>query len=400
MAPLVSTPPGAAPPPSPTPESAPATSQTVASAAVSLSPTAPVSTPFLRTWVDESSIAVGSSAADPETSLWTFVGNASIVSPEVTVPQPVALDLGASSARRSAIAPTTVLTVEVAPPVRGSSRWFLISVLRCGGASLCPLRFQTFNKRELVTVLTRTLDAIDPVIAPDDSSSLPRVGEGNGEAASSEPVALNDGASPARAPPCIIDWSDHLERAQADLWRAVFVTVYGDHPNISIEDLKQTIASRFDLFVDTLVLHRAGIDLYILFVDDEATAVRLESAGPPQGSGVVRIHCHRWTRQAIASGAALPSLVDVELCGIPAHAWAWEMSTAESQLNPFGWPQRLDHATRNREDYSVFRVSAWCFKPEEVPRSRDLHIFRGRRGSQPCTTRGSQPCTTPSTSRW
>lgn len=75
-----------------------------------------------------------------------------------------------------------------------------------------------------------------------------------------------------------------------------------------------------------------------------------------------------------AEGVALPSLVDVELRGIPAHAW--EMSTAESLLNPYGWPQFLHQYTRNRDDYSMFRLSAWCFNPTTFPASRDLHIAK------------------------
>ncbi|KAK3153467.1 hypothetical protein QOZ80_2BG0173580 [Eleusine coracana subsp. coracana] len=434
---------GAAPPPSPTPESTPdsvATSQTVASATVSLSPTAPVSTPSLsplacpfrpggrskeQRW-SGSNPAFGNSS-DPASeshaertyrdvvlSVASVAGSADslplpkeklpvriLLRSAVLVPQALEPDADGwmrvesqSDCRRRIQRPRRPVPVDLRGRCfncfsGGHCAAACCSRPRCfkcqeighrsydcpnprGGAS-GQGQFSSVSDQRTSVWRRITLPAEIPV----NQVERPLLMAGNvldiqQAGAGDEPVALNDGASPARAPPCIIGWSDRLERAHADLRRAVFATVYGDYPNLSIADLKQTIASRFDLSVDTLVLRHAGNDLYILFVDDEATAVRLESAGPPHGSGVVRIHYRCWTRQAIASGAALPSLVDVELHGIPAHAW--EMSTAESLLNPFGWPQRLDHATRNREDYSIFRVSAWCFKPKEVPRSRELHI--------------------------
>lgn len=50
------------------------------------------------------------------------------------------------------------------------------------------------------------------------------------------------------------------------------------------------------------------------------------------------------------------------------------MTTAESLLAPFNWPQVLHPSTRNREDYSVFCLSPWCLKPTDVPRRRDLQV--------------------------
>ncbi|CAO2163824.1 unnamed protein product [Urochloa humidicola] len=196
---------------------------------------------------------------------------------------------------------------------------------------------------------------------------------GNGRDTSPAPPARDDGVSPARGPPCVIDWSTHLARAEADLRRAVFVTVVGDISGLTTMDLKEVVASAFVLNPDSLEFRRSSQDhTYIMFVEDDATIVRITNAGPTPGSGGLQLHCRRWSRQAFAEGAPLPLLVDVELRGIPAHAW--EMSTAESMLSPYGWPHLLQPGTRNRDDYSVFRVSAWCFNPREIPRVRDLHI--------------------------
>lgn len=201
-------------------------------------------------------------------------------------------------------------------------------------------------------------------------------GEGNSRDTPLPTPVAEDGIPLARGPPCIIDWSEHLARAEAELHKAVFVTVLqpGDVPfDGDLEVAKMAVASAFDLERDTLALRRASqAAMFILFLEAEATVGRLVNAGPTSGLGGLRLVCRRWTRQAFVEGVALPSLVDVELRGIPAHAW--EMATAESVLNPYGWPQLLHSDTRNREDYSVFRLTTWCFDPAVIPASQNLHI--------------------------
>lgn len=68
----------------------------------------------------------------------------------------------------------------------------------------------------------------------------------------------------------------------------------------------------------------------------------------------------------------LPKLVDVDIHGIPAHAW--DVSTTDSLLNSFGWIKEVHDSTREQEDYSSFRVKAWCFHPDRLPSRRDLVI--------------------------
>ncbi|CAN6227693.1 unnamed protein product [Urochloa humidicola] len=196
---------------------------------------------------------------------------------------------------------------------------------------------------------------------------------GNRWDASPTPLAPDDGVPPAHGPPCIIDWSAQLTRAEAELRRAVIVTVVGEIEGIAISQPKEIVANSFVLNTESMEFRRSSRDhTFIIFVEDEATITRLTNAGPTPGPGGLQLHCLRWSRHAFAEGDALPVLAKVELRGIPAHAW--EMSTAESLLSPFGWPHLLHSETRNREDYSMFRLSAWCFKPSEIPRARVLHI--------------------------
>lgn len=186
------------------------------------------------------------------------------------------------------------------------------------------------------------------------------------------PPASDDGVPPALGPPCVIDWSGQLARAEADLRLAVLVTVISSNP-VDLATAMAAVNEAFNLDGNTSVLRRSHMEnVFILFVADEATVSSLIHAGPTTGPGEIRLLCRRWSRQAFAEGDSLPALVDVTFRGVPAHAW--EMGTAEALLSPYGWPQTLHPETRDREDYSMFRVTAWCFNPRSVPRSRVLHV--------------------------
>ena len=68
----------------------------------------------------------------------------------------------------------------------------------------------------------------------------------------------------------------------------------------------------------------------------------------------------------------LPSLVDVELSGIPAHAW--ELDLAEHMLDEWCWVCELHPDTVDQRDYSSFRLKAWCSQPELIPMELELVI--------------------------
>lgn len=129
-----------------------------------------------------------------------------------------------------------------------------------------------------------------------------------GRDTSSVSLALNDGIPPARGlrPACVIDWSNHLARAEADLRLAMLVTVVSLSAGPAMDDLEATkamVASSFNLARDNLVLRRCHIEnVYILLVEDEATVSRLVHADPISGPGEIRLLCRHWTRQAFAEG--------------------------------------------------------------------------------------------------
>lgn len=58
--------------------------------------------------------------------------------------------------------------------------------------------------------------------------------------------------------------------------------------------------------------------------------------------------------------------------GVLTHAY--EVSTADNLLNPFGWIKEVHESTHTPEDYSSFMVKAWCFSPELLPPQCNLVI--------------------------
>jgi hypothetical protein len=106
------------------------------------------------------------------------------------------------------------------------------------------------------------------------------------------------------------------------------------------------------------------------------------------GAGV--FHCprfslqfKRWSRLAHASSSELPFLLDVELRGIPAHAWS--RSTAERILGESCWVADVLPSTMAKQDLSSYKLKAWSFAPDRLPQAMELSLLN--RHAPPLTTR-------------
>jgi hypothetical protein len=65
---------------------------------------------------------------------------------------------------------------------------------------------------------------------------------------SASSVASREGIRP---PPCIIDWSDQVARAEEDLANAVVVSVINDGPLAAVEEVAEVIAARIEVVVSS-----------------------------------------------------------------------------------------------------------------------------------------------------
>jgi hypothetical protein len=171
--------------------------------------------------------------------------------------------------------------------------------------------------------------------------------------------------------PCIIGWSNKLSASEDDLRTAVVLTIISDLviPPVEIAAL---LAPRLIINETSLVIRRISASSLLLILPDMAKADLLVIRWPLIRTVSFSVICKRWARFLGASGVALPFLVDLEIGGIPVHAW--ETSTVEHILSPYAWIHQVHQETLALQDLSCFRCSAWCTDPSTIPASRDLWI--------------------------
>jgi hypothetical protein len=209
----------------------------------------------------------------------------------------------------------------------------------------------------------------------------PRFRRGHGDGQSDPAMVVVQQPGPAQVPvrgdvppPCIIDWSDQLASGEEDLANAIMVSVISDVPLVSAGEVAAVIAAMIDVAASSLVLRRASPSSFLLVLPDLVLVERLIGIQQPVRSlgGGLSLLCKRWNRLAGALGRVLPSLIDVELRGIPAHVW--ETSTADRLLCPYAWIQQVHPDTLGLLDLSSFRCLAWCSDLSKLPSSRDLWV--------------------------
>lgn len=150
------------------------------------------------------------------------------------------------------------------------------------------------------------------------------------------------------------------------------VLVVGDLATTLVDVLAAELYGRYGLPTRSLEVHCLGPADYMLVFADEATAIVVYNEGRPLQFLGVSLHLRWWSSFSKATGVTLPDLVDVELRGVPAHAW--ELKTAEHLLDEWCWIRNVHPDTIVRWDYSVFSVFAWSLRPESIPAAIDLVI--------------------------
>ena len=107
-----------------------------------------------------------------------------------------------------------------------------------------------------------------------------------------------------KPPPCIIDWTEQVARAEEDLANAVTVSVIGNEPLAAVEEVAAVIMDRIDVVASSLVLRQASSSSYLLILPDIALVERLVGLWQPISSSGFnfRLLCKRWSRLAGAQG--------------------------------------------------------------------------------------------------
>jgi len=144
-------------------------------------------------------------------------------------------------------------------------------------------------------------------------------------------VALSSAAGAPVIPRRVLHRSDHLSRNEDALRCALVITLLGGSGDGELEFIRATVAHRFEIDEARLTLHPWGPSSFILILPNEELAGIVYNEGRPIVTTTGRLHVMRWTRFLQASAASLSVAVEVELEGIPAHAW--ELATADVLLD-------------------------------------------------------------------
>ena len=201
---------------------------------------------------------------------------------------------------------------------------------------------------------------------------LVNTNDGRGEEVEQNSFSSSDddrrttGARPRK----IIDRSASISQRESDLGRALVVSVFGNCLDSSAGSILATISQQFGIDGARIVIHRFGPARFLLTLPDAESATRVYGGGRPIISASHRLHVMRWSRFIDSSAATLPVAIELELRGIPAHAW--EVETAQQLLNDSCWIIGLHPNTQYRRD--EFRLTAWCSSLEHVPSKLELEI--------------------------
>ncbi|RCV43062.1 hypothetical protein SETIT_9G265700v2 [Setaria italica] len=168
----------------------------------------------------------------------------------------------------------------------------------------------------------------------------------------------------------ILDRSASIARREDDLARALVITMIKGHEVGAVELVRTTIANRFEIKEESLILRPWGSTSFLLILPTDAMLKRVYNGGRPIITPSARLHVMQWTRFLQSSAASLPLAIEVEIRGIPAHAW--ELPTAELLLNEYCWIVGLHPSIAERRD--IYQKKAWCSNPNYFPVEMDLEI--------------------------
>jgi hypothetical protein len=103
---------------------------------------------------------------------------------------------------------------------------------------------------------------------------------------------------------------------------------------------------------------------FIIFIPDGATTEKVFNEGVPLHLQAFSLFFKQWTRLVRADAAVLPTSVELDLRGVPVHAW--EQSSAQHVLSGSCLVESLHVDTAARTDLSVFHVRASRQRPKLI----------------------------------
>ncbi|EMS50926.1 hypothetical protein TRIUR3_16846 [Triticum urartu] len=163
---------------------------------------------------------------------------------------------------------------------------------------------------------------------------------------------------------------------EAELTRAVLVTVTGTRPTVDLASTAEALHREFDIGPADMSIRPYYPEDLLVLCKDGALRERMVRSGKASASWF-DLKLRPWIRQAQSTVAHLPFLVPVLLRGAPAHAWS--QGTTAVILRGLGYVVGVDDSIARQHDMADFRVWLRTDRPRMIPRRRLLFIDDLRR---------------------
>lgn len=180
---------------------------------------------------------------------------------------------------------------------------------------------------------------------------------------------------------CFMEASAELAKMEADLARAVVVTVTGARPNVDLASAAEALHAEFGIGPNDISIRAFYPEDFLVICEHPITRQLMVDRGHAASSWF-ELSIRPWLRQGQATAARLPFLVPLKLVRVPGHAWT--KRTAEVVLRGLGFVESVAERTAARFDMSGFMVWLRTADPSKITANRRLFIEEprnGRRGS-------------------
>jgi hypothetical protein len=155
---------------------------------------------------------------------------------------------------------------------------------------------------------------------------------------------------------CYLSPSPVMVQLEAELDRAVVVTVAGTRwPELTLDAAARAIHDKLRLTPLDFSIREAEPADFLILCRSGAVRDTLVNAKRVTNSRFTLL-LSPWSRSNNAQEVEVPILAELEIRGIPAHAW--EQRTAETLLAGSGLVESVDASTMSRYDMSCFKVTA------------------------------------------
>jgi len=170
---------------------------------------------------------------------------------------------------------------------------------------------------------------------------------------------------------CYIDRSEAIAAEEARLRLALIGQVSNITEAVGYLDVLRFIVGYTGVAEGDLSVKFYHHGSFLVLCSTQLVRDRILAASPiPLASTFLSLR--PWTRLVNAEQDMLFYKVEIEVDGIPAHAW--DLDTASKLLAPQCWIERQDEATASKSDMSTFKVSAWTKDPASIPAAKTLLI--------------------------